>query len=132
MNRRMAVATGVLAALLVAAPVSAGPPYTGTSTLLNAPETGQTINVEVSVTSNTPVVPYEYAIQNECAFPQRAGSSYQRDDIVYWTFFEGANVPHAVMPVYLQSVPAGSKCKVFLIRNNTAVKGSTTSYTVVP
>jgi hypothetical protein len=35
------------------------------------------------------------------------------------------------MPVYLQSIPAGSKCKVFLMRNNTQVKGSVTAYTVV-
>jgi hypothetical protein len=130
MKIRMALATGTLTALIAVAPVSAGPPYTGTTTPLGAPTSGETLNVEVSVTSNTPVVAYEYAIQNECSFPQRSGTSYQRDDIVYWTFFEGANVPHAVVPVYLQSVPAGSKCKVFLIRNNTVVKGSTTSYTV--
>jgi hypothetical protein len=130
MKRLTAVATGVLVALIVAAPVSAGPPYTGTTEPVGTPTSGETLYVDVSVTSNTPVVPYEYAIQNECSFPQRSGSSYQRDDIVYWTFFEGDNVPHAVMPVYLQSVPSGSKCKVFLIRNNTVVKGSTTAYTV--
>jgi len=39
--------------------------------------------------------------------------------------------PHVTMPIYLQSVPAGSKCKVFLVRNgNVVVKGSTTLYTV--
>jgi hypothetical protein len=131
MKRRTAVATGILAALLAAAPVSAGPPYAGTTDFgAQTPTSGETLEVEVSVTSNTPVVPYEYAIQNECSFPNRTGKSFQRDDIVHWTFFEGQNVPHAVMPVYLQSVPTGSKCKVFLIRNNTVVKGSTTSYTV--
>jgi hypothetical protein len=35
------------------------------------------------------------------------------------------------MPIYLnQPVPVGSKCKVFLIKNNTVVKGSTSTYTV--
>jgi hypothetical protein len=130
MKTRTALATGILTALLVVGPVAAGPPYAGMTELLGTPTSGETLDVEVSVTSNTPVVPYEYAIQNECSFPGRTGKSYQRDDIVYWTFFEGDNVPHAVVPVYLQSVPARSKCKVFLIRNNTVVKGSTTSYTV--
>jgi hypothetical protein len=129
MKRPIAISTAVLAALLLAAPVSAGPPYTGTTELLGTPTSGQTLDVDVSVTSNTPVVPYEYAIQNECKFPHRSGTSYQRDDIVYWTY-DIDGVPHAVMPVYLQSVPADSSCKVFLIRNNTVVKGSTTSYSV--
>ena len=38
--------------------------------------------------------------------------------------------PHTVMPVYLQSIPEGSKCKVFLMRGNTQLKGSVSSYTV--
>ena len=123
------VLAGVLAVLLVAAPVAAGG-TTGRTVLEGTPTSGETLLVDVSVTSTAPVVAYEYAIQNECTFPHRSGSSYQRDDIVYWTF-EVDGVPHTTMPVYLQSVPAGSKCKVFLIRNNTVVKGSTNSYTVV-
>lgn len=120
---------GVLAALLVAAPVAAGQ-ATGTTTFVNPPPTsGTTLYVDVSVTSTAPVVAYEYAIQNECAFPHRSGSSYQHDDIVYWTF-EVGGVPHAIMPVYLQSVPAGSSCKVFIVKNNVVVKGSTTAYAV--
>ena len=31
------------------------------------------------------------------------------------------------MPVYLQSIPEGSKCKVFLMRGNTQLKGSVSS-----
>jgi hypothetical protein len=45
--------------------------------------------------------------------------------------YEVANQPHTTMPVYLQSIPAGSKCKVFMMRGNVQVKGSVTSYTVV-
>lgn len=132
MNRPNVLARGALAALLgtllVAAPVSAGG-TTGKTVLLGTPTSGTTLQVDVSVTSAAPVVAYEYAIQNECTFPHRTGSSYQRDDIVYWTF-EVDGVPHAIMPVYLQSVPTGSSCKVFLARNNVVVKGSTTLYTV--
>ena len=122
------VLAGVLAVLLVAAPVAAGG-TTGKTVLLGTPTSGSTLQVDVSVTSTAPVVAYEYAIQNECAFPHRSGSSYQRDDIVYWTF-EVDGVPHAIMPVYLQTVPAGSSCKVFIAKNNVVVKGSTTLYTV--
>jgi hypothetical protein len=35
------------------------------------------------------------------------------------------------MPVYLQSIPAGTSCKVFLMRGNNQVKGSVTTYTVL-
>jgi len=128
MRRSTAIATGILAALMVATPVSAGP-ITGDTNLLGDPVAGTTLDVEVSVDSVIPVVPYEYAIQNECSLPNRGGRTIQRDDIVYWTYEEGG-VPHAVMPVYLQSIPEGSKCKVFLMRNNTQVKGSVTSYLV--
>ena len=34
------------------------------------------------------------------------------------------------MTVNLLTVPAGSACKVFLVKNNTVVKGSTTKYKV--
>jgi hypothetical protein len=129
MKRSTAIATGILAALIAATPVSAGP-ITGDTNLLDPPVTGTTVDVEASVDSVIPVVPYEYAIQNECSLPNKGGRTIQRDDIVYWTYEEDG-VPHAVMPVYLQSIPAGSKCKVFLMRNNTQVKGSVESYTVL-
>jgi hypothetical protein len=129
MKRSTAIATGILAALIVTTPVSAGP-ITGTTNPLDTWVTGTTVDVEVSVDSVIPVVPYEYAIQNECSLPNKGGRTIQRDDIVDWTY-EVGEVPHAVMPVYLQSIPAGSKCKVFLMRTNTQVKGSVTANTVV-
>jgi hypothetical protein len=128
MKRLIALGVAAVATLTLAAPASAGP-FSGTTELVNPPVTGSTLSVEASLTSTGPVVAYGYAIQNECAFPQRTGRSYQRDDIVYWTF-DVDGIPHVVLPIYLQSVPAGSKCKVFLIKNNTVVKGSTTAYTV--
>ena len=129
MKRLTAVATGILVALLAAAPVSAGPP-SGKIVLLQDPQVaGSTLYVDVSITTSYPVVAYEYAIQNECTWPTRQ-KSLQRDDIVYWTYEEDG-VPHTVMPIYLQSVLEGAKCKVFLAKNNVVVKGSTTSYYTV-
>jgi hypothetical protein len=128
MRRLTAIAAGALVALIVVAPVSAGP-ITGDTDLLGDPVTGTTVDVEVSIDSVIPVVPFEYAIQNECNLGSKGGRTVQRDDIVYWTFVEDGT-PHAVMPVYLQSIPAGTSCKVFLMRGNNQVKGSVTSYTV--
>jgi hypothetical protein len=129
MRRLTALATGALLALIAVAPVSAGP-VTGDTELLGPPTTGATMDVEVSIDSVIPVVPFEYAIQNECNLGSKGGRTVQHDDIVYWTFEED-DTPHAVMPVYLQSIPAGTDCKVFLMRGNTTVKGSVTAYTVV-
>jgi hypothetical protein len=129
MRRLTAITTGALVALIVVSPVSAGP-ITGDTELLGSPTTGTTLEVEVSIDSIIPVVPFEYAIQNECNLGSKGGRTVQRDDIVYWTFEEDVT-PHAVMPVYLQSIPAGTSCKVVLMRGNNQVKGSVTSYTVL-
>jgi hypothetical protein len=121
----------MLLALALAAPASAGP----TKGVTNVPSprpTGTTIFVTASIDSIAPVVPFEYSIQNECAWGKKATStSYQRDDIVDWTFVEGG-LPSATMPIYLQAVPQGASCKVFLMHGPTMVKGSVTSYTVDP
>ena len=85
--------------------------------------------VDAVVFSDGPVVPYEIAIQNECQLPNRGARTVQRDDIVEWVD-TADSYPHVVMPVYLQSIPEGSKCKVFLVRGNTQLKGSVSSYTV--
>jgi hypothetical protein len=130
MKRSISVLAGLVLALGVAGQATAGPPTTGSIVLIDAPTSGETMNVDASVHSNTPVVPYEYAIRNECGIAGKPGYSIQQDDIVYWTSGTLTD-PHVTMPIYLQSVPSGSKCKVFLIRNGTVtVKGSTVSYTV--
>jgi hypothetical protein len=129
MKGRIAVACGMLAGLLVAAPVAAGPLYTGTTDLQGvSPTTGTTIWVEVSVHSAGPVVPYEFQIQNECTLPGHV-RTVQRDDIVTWVYVDGGD-PTTQMPVYLQAIPSGAKCKVFLTRGNVQLKGSVTSYSV--
>ena len=130
MKRSISVLTGLVLALAVSAPALAGPPVTGKTVLLTTPTSGETLSVDATVHSNTPIVPYEYAIRNECGIAGKPGYSTQQDDIVTWASGTLTD-PHVTMPIYLQSVPSHSKCKVFLIRNGTVtVKGSTTSYTV--
>src|SRR2546423_14410586 len=109
---------------------------TGTTTLLGTPISGSSVDVDVSVVSSTPVVPYEYALQNECFFSGRLSGrsdSYQRDAIGNWNYSAPApngDVPHATLTVNLLTVPAGSACKVVLGNDNQVVNASTTTYTV--
>ena len=134
------VAGPVLALGLASFAMAGGPPVTGqvvpgidpdTGTT-SSPVSGGTFYVDATVHSNIPVVPYEYAIRNECGIAGKPGYSIQQDDIVSWTSGTLTD-PHVTMPIYLQTVGVGSKCKVFLVRNgNVVVKGSTTSYTVQP
>jgi hypothetical protein len=138
MKRSMAMVAGAVLALALAGPASAAPTsgkvvpgvIPGTTTT-SEPVSGQTFYVDASVHSITPVVPYEYAIRNECGIAGKPGYSIQQDDIVYWTSEDSNGDPHVTMPIHLQSVPKDSKCKVFLVRNgNVSVKGSTYSYVV--
>ena len=133
MKRFAIAATASLAALALVTTASAGT-VTGTTTLLTAPVAGSTVDVDVAAVSEIPVVPYEYTINNACNFagkPNGRPDSTQRDPIVNWVYSDPSNtVPHAIMPVYLNNVPAGSLCRVYLMRNNQVVKGSTTTYTV--
>lgn len=132
MKRSIIVVASVLATLALAAPVGAVGPISGRTIVPPDPQaSGTTISVEavIEVADVVPVVPFEYAIQNECSLPDRGGRTIQHDDIVYW-IDEVDDFPHTVMPIYLQSIPKDSKCKVFLMRGNTQVKGSVTSYVV--
>ncbi len=126
----------VLIVISTTLPASAGT-ATGTTNLLGTAVSGSFVDVDVSVVSSTPVVAFEYAIRNECYFSGKVAGppdSSQQDPIVDWVYSSPppyGSVPHAIMPVYLVTVPAGSQCKVFLVKNNTFVKGSLTTYTVV-
>lgn len=131
MKRLTAVATGITVALLVVAPVSAAPNTASVALSDDTPSTGTTLYVRFEVFGNTPVVPYEYALQNTCAYPKGHFTLGQHDDIVYWTDTDLNGHPDVTMPVYLQSVPINASCRVSLVRNNTVVKGSLKSYTVV-
>ena len=135
MNRvALSILAGVLA-LATPTTASAGT-ATGSTQLLDAPVSGSAVDVRVTAVSETPVVPYEYSIQNECSFSGRTNGrpdSLQTDPIVEWRYSEaGGTVPVAIMPIYFTTIPAGSACKVYLLRNNQLVKGSVTHYTVQP
>jgi hypothetical protein len=132
------VAALALNAVLVGAVAAGGPPVTGkvvpgidpVSGVVDHPISGATFHVDATVHSNIPIVANEYAIRNECGIAGKPGYSIQEDNIIYWTSGTATD-PHVTMPIYLQSVANGSKCKVFLVRNgNVTVKGSTYSYTV--
>ena len=128
--RRLAILAAVVLVALAAASVAGGAPNTATTTLdPAAPASGTTAYATFTVFGTTPVVPYEYALDNVCTMKQGNFRLGQRDDIVYWNQDSAGN-PMVVMPVYLQSVPSGATCRIQLIRNNTVVKGSTVQYTV--
>jgi hypothetical protein len=132
--RNLAAITGVaLVALALVASAGAGSTTASTSWGDQVPTTGQTLNVTFVISSFAPVVPYEYAVQNTCAYPKGHFTLGQRDDIVAWTDTDPVSGnPQVTMPVYLQSVPVGATCKVALVSNNTVVKGSAQTYTVKP
>jgi hypothetical protein len=110
---------------------------TGTTTFLDLAAAGSSAELDVSVVSSTLVVPHEYALQNECYYSGEVSGlpdSFQRDDIVNWTYSAPppyGDVPHAILTVDLTTVPAGSTCRVFLVKGNSVVQGSTTEYQVV-
>jgi hypothetical protein len=133
--KTLTVLAAIIALGLFAPTVAHAAQTSGTTQLLGPATSGADVQVQVTVASGIPVVPYEYAIQNVCYFSGRASGnpdSIQRDDIVYWTGQDANHNPQTTMPLHLQSIPAGAACKVFLMRNNTLVKGSTTAYSVVP
>ena len=127
--KRLVATIVVLVALIAVSAAGAGP-NTASTALVGTPTSGQTLYVTFTVFGSAPVVPYEYALQNTCAYPKGHFTLGQHDDIVAWTDQDVNGNPQVTMPVYLQSVPAGANCKVSLVKNNTVVKGSAVSYTV--
>src|SRR3954454_15453195 len=129
MKRWIALASIVSVALAIVASAGARP-NSATVQLLGPPVAGDTLFVKFEVAGGTPVVPFEYALQNTCALKGGHFTLGQTDDIVYWSDTDTDGNPDVIMPVYLQSVPVGAACRVSLIANNTVVKGSSASYTV--
>jgi hypothetical protein len=123
MKTRIALASIVAVALVIVASAGARP-NSATVELLGPPTAGQDLLVRFEVSGTTPVVPYEYALENTCALKGGHFTLGQHDDIVYWTDTDLDGDPDAVMPVYLQTVPVGASCKVSLVRNNTVVKAA--------
>lgn len=93
-------------------------------------------DVEVVIETTAPVVPYEYSLINKCWFSGKTSGpsdSYERFDLAGpWFEPEPGDPPTTIVSVNVQPVPDGAKCKVYIVRNNTVVKGSTTTYSVVP
>ena len=141
MKRRVTRVTRVATAIMAGAAtmvLAVGPANAGTATgatqLLGPAVAGSHLLVDVSIVSATPVVAYEYRFRNECKFQGTKGgraSSVQSDPIVDWVFSsDSASVPHATMDVDLTSIPAGAACSASLLKGNTLVKGSVTTYSV--
>ena len=126
-------ATLILAFGLVS--VASAAPATGTTVLLEPARQEQPVDVLVSIVSDAPIVPYEYSVLNQCWFSGRyAGhfDSYERFDLIGPWFAGPGGSAQTTVTINLQPIPADSVCKVSILRNNTTLKGSTTSYTVVP
>ena len=129
----------VALALGVAAVALAGT-ATGTTEILGgaAPNavTDTPTDVEVTINTTAPVVPYEYSLVNKCWFSGKTSGpsdSYERFDLIGpWFEPVPGDPPTTIETVNVQPVPAGAKCKVYIVKNNTVVKGSTTTYNVVP
>src|SRR5262245_27272444 len=107
MKRFTALAVLILLGL-ASASAAIGQPNTATTVLNGTPASGPPLAVTCTVIGTTPVVPYEYALENVCAYPKAHFALGQHDDIVYWTDQDASGNPQVTMPVYLQSVPTGS------------------------
>ena len=107
----------------------------GTTTLLSDAYADTPTEVEVTISTGAPVVPYEYSLVNKCWFDGKArgrSDSYERFDLAGpWFNPGGDDPPTTIETINVQPIPAGSTCKVFIIKKNTVVKGSTTTYDVV-
>lgn len=112
--------------------IAAAAPNTGSTALQAAPVTGTDVPVLLTIFGSQPVVPYGYSLENDCLLPTGHMLSTEVDPIVSWTGQDGSGDPQTTMSIHLASIPSGSSCKVFITKNNVAVKGSSTSYTVQP
>ncbi|MBA4180758.1 MAG: hypothetical protein C0506_09240 [Anaerolinea sp.] len=142
MNRISILGIAAAFALGMATLVAAGT-ATGTTTIIGptgGPADGQAhedtpTDVEVTISTTAPVVPYEYSVINKCWFSGKTSGpsdSFERFDLAGpWFEPEPGDPPTMIVSVNVQPVPEGAKCKVYLIKNNTVVKGSTTTYSVV-
>lgn len=123
------VAAATLLWLLAAAPAAAA--VRGT-TVVGPAVAGSQADVTASITSATPIAPYEFSLENRCWFSGRFNGhfdSYERFDIA-GPWFDVGGVPTVTVQVNLNDVPAGAACRVSIVRGNTVVKGSTSSYAV--
>ena len=129
------VIVGITAILAVGAvQVAVAGTASGTTDPIGTAFADTPIDVEVTINTTAPVVPYEYSLINKCWFSGKTSGpsdSYERFDLLGpWFEPEAGDPPTTIETVNVQPVPAGAKCKVYIIKNNTVVKGSTTTYSV--
>lgn len=134
MKLMISIAAALLLALAAVSGVSAGL-ATGTITLLEPATENHPVDILVSISTTAPVVPYEYSVVNRCWFSGKysgQGDSYERFDLA-GPFFAGPDgAVQTTVTINLQPIPEGSACKVYIAKNNTVLKGSTTTYEVQP
>lgn len=124
-----ALTAAALLWVLAASPAAAA--VRGT-TVVGPAVAGTHADVTASITSPTPIAPYEFSIENRCWFSGRFSGhfdSYERFDIA-GPWFDVGGVPTITVQVNLNDIPAGAACRVSIVRGNTVVKGSTSSYVV--
>lgn len=134
--RRFRLATGLLAAAAVVAAPSgaayAGPPVTGTTTVIGVALGGQPLDVQVTLRGVYPIVPYDFSLENRCWFSGRyAGPASSRETYqLLGPWYADGSASTSTQTVDLTVVPSGSACVVRIIRGTSPVKGSDTAYAV--
>jgi hypothetical protein len=139
------IATAILALVLTlgSAGGAAAAPATGTTAILGpagGPYDGLAhaytpTDVDVSIVGGAPIVPYEYAVENRCWFSGKISGpsdSYERFDLIGPWVVGTDGQPHTTVTINNNPVGAGAGCRVQIVHTNTVVKGSTTSYGIVP
>src|SRR5512139_4288859 len=108
--------------------VAVAGPATGTTEILGP--TGGTYDghahadtptdVEVTISTGAPVVPYEYSLVNKCWFSGKTSGpsdSYERFDLAGPWFEPSPNDPPTmIVSVNVQPVPEGARCKVSIFK----------------
>ncbi len=131
MRRRLAALAGGALLCLAGAGPAAAAAVRGT-TVVGPAISGTAAAVTASITSSTPIAPYEFSIENRCWFSGLFSGHFdssERFDIA-GPWYDLGGVPTTTVGVNLNDVPATAACRVSILRGNTSVRGSTTSYTV--
>lgn len=131
---RKVLAAGATAVIVVLgiAPSAEAAAVRGSTATIGSPTAGEELLVAATIDQPAPIAPYEYSLLNRCWFSGRTsgpGDSSERFDLAGpWFLVDGARQTTA--EVNLNDVPAGAVCRVTIMKGTSAVKGSTTSYSV--
>lgn len=131
--RRTGLVAGLAAGLLLIAPAASAGQVSGTTTLDGPASAGQPLTVVVTLKGAYPVVAYDYSLENRCWFKGRfagPGDSSESYPLLGPWFLGPGGSALSTQVVDLTPVPAGSVCKVSVLRGGVTVKGTTTPYSV--